>query len=247
MYKLTIVLKNNKNYGFEISSLLHGVIMENVSKEYADELHESGLKPYSQYVERIDDNVSWVITALNKRAKENILDSLMELNEVYLKYKNDKLEILDKQLEINNYKAFLKNTYFSACARKVEIRFVSPTAFKSGGKYHFYPTVEHIFKSLISKHDAMNENTEIYSEKLLLSIKENVEISNYKLRSTNFFLEGRRIKSFMGNIVITVRGTQQFVNLINMLCEFGEYSGIGIKTAIGMGAVHVKQISRKER
>ena len=40
-------------------------------------------------------------------------------------------------------------------------------------------------------------------------------------------------------------GPQQFVNLMNLLVRIGEYSGVGIKTAMGMGAVEI--IERKEK
>lgn len=33
-----------------IGSVLHGVLMELVGTEYAGQLHETGLRPYSQYV-----------------------------------------------------------------------------------------------------------------------------------------------------------------------------------------------------
>ena len=61
-----------------------------------------------------------------------------------------------------------------------------------------------------------------------------------------FHLEGIKIPSFVGNITLKINGTRQFVNLINMLCEFGVYSGVGIKTAIGMGSIGVSQKSGKE-
>ena len=33
-----------------IGSVLHGVLMELVGTEYAGQLHETGLRPYSQYI-----------------------------------------------------------------------------------------------------------------------------------------------------------------------------------------------------
>ena len=32
-------------------------------------------------------------------------------------------------------------------------------------------------------------------------------------------------------------GTKTMTNFANMLFEFGEYSGVGIKTALGMGCI----------
>jgi CRISPR/Cas system endoribonuclease Cas6 (RAMP superfamily) len=36
-------------------------------------------------------------------------------------------------------------------------------------------------------------------------------------------------------------------NFLNMLLTFGEYSGIGIKTSIGMGAYRLRVIERKPK
>ena len=50
-------------------------------------------------------------------------------------------------------------------------------------------------------------------------------------------IENRYALSFTGNIKIRIKGDEQFISYIRMLCRFAEFSGIGIKTAIGMGQV----------
>ena len=42
---------------------------------------------------------------------------------------------------------------------------------------------------------------------------------------------------------IKINGTNQIVSLLHMLLAFGEYSGIGIKCALGMGAVAIEERS----
>ena len=109
------------------------------------------------------------------------------------------------------------------------------------GRYRNYPVVSNIFKSLINKHDSISEKTEFYSEELIEQIENGVEIVKYRLRSTFFHLEGVRIPAFLGSITLHIRGSKQFVNLINMLAKFGEFSGVGIKCGIGMGAIEIKE------
>lgn len=46
-----------------------------------------------------------------------------------------------------------------------------------------------------------------------------------------------KIPAFIGEVIINVRGPQQLSNLANMLIEFGTYSGVGIKTGMGMGGI----------
>ncbi|NWO23576.1 MULTISPECIES: CRISPR system precrRNA processing endoribonuclease RAMP protein Cas6 [Mogibacterium] len=247
-YKLKIILDNSNKYDYKISSLLHGVLMQYISLEYADELHKNGLKPYTQHFEIEEENIIWTITTLTEEAKKNIIDKLVAANpdELYLEYKDDSLKVLKLELEKTEYSELLEKTYFGNCARIVRITFKTPTAFKVSGNYQFYPTVEHIFGSLIRKHDQVSEGTKIFSEEIMDEINEHVSIAGYNLRSRMFHLEGIKIPSFVGNITLKINGTRQFVNLINMLCEFGVYSGVGIKTAIGMGSIGVSQKSGKE-
>ena len=39
-------------------------------------------------------------------------------------------------------------------------------------------------------------------------------------------------------------GPQQMVNLMHMLLHFGTYSGVGIKTAMGMGGFQIEERKR---
>lgn len=246
--RLTIILDNSKGFDYRISSLLQGVLMEFIPTEYADKLHEDGLKPYTQYVRLRDNELIWTITALSREAKENVIEPIANSGskEIFLEHKDTSLKILRQELRGITYRELMNETFFGNCSRIVTLRFLTPTAFKVDGKYQFHPTVEHVMSSLIRKHDSVSQGTEIYSEELMKQISEDVNIIGYKLQSINFHLEGVKIPSFIGSITIRIGGQQQFVNLINMVCAIGEYSGVGIKTAIGMGALSAEQ-KRKGR
>ena len=80
-----------------------------------------------------------------------------------------------------------------------------------------------------------------------IQIEKYIEITDYRLMSTYFHMEGVKIKSFKGKLTFKIHGPKQFVNLINMLLRFGEYSGVGIKASIGMGAINVETKERRNR
>lgn len=136
-------------------------------------------------------------------------------------------------------------TFFGECARYITIRFKTPTAFKKDGKYLFHPTVWHIFKSLTNKFDACSFDSEIGFQKNLEDIEKYVEIIKYSLKSTFFYLESIKIPAFVGTVTLKIGGPQQLVNLIHLLLRFGEFSGVGIKCAMGMGAIKI--LERKEQ
>ena len=75
---------------------------------------------------------------------------------------------------------------------------------------------------------------------------EKAVLTRYELRSTSFSLEGVRIPSFVGRMTLKMTGTQTMSNFARMLFDFGCYSGIGIKTALGMGAVRILKEGKEE-
>ena len=237
--KLGCCLETSLSY--QMSSLFHGFLLEQVDYEYGMYLHQSNLKPFSQYLLLHKDEAFWVINAFNQEAYEQIIVPMLqdELQEIYLKHRDINLPIIEKTYEMLDVDALMEQTVCSTCSRYLNIRFATPTAFKSDGEYVFYPTVRHIFNSLIQKFDAMNEQLEIYTPELLNDIEGNLKISRYNLRSTYFSLEGVKIPAFVGEITVKVRGPQPLVNIVHLLAQFGEYAGVGIKTAMGMGRIEI--------
>ena len=62
-----------------------------------------------------------------------------------------------------------------------------------------------------------------------------------------FHLEGTSIPAFMGHMEVHINGPQPLVNLIHLLLRYGEYAGVGIKTAMGMGAMRITDKGKGER
>ncbi|MBQ6583046.1 MAG: CRISPR system precrRNA processing endoribonuclease RAMP protein Cas6 [Mogibacterium sp.] len=245
--KLTIQLNKFEGLNYGVSSLMQGVLMEHIDPAYAEKLHEQSLNPYSQHIEIRPDCVDWIICTVTEEAREQIIVPLMaeDLQSIWLEHKQLRLEVLGKTLEEMTYDELLERTYFAECPRYVTVEFRTAAAFKVNGNYQFYPTVEHLLMSLIRKHDRFAGRFEIYTDKIEQELRENIQITDYRLRSTRFHLEGVRIPSFLGSVTLRIGGPRQFVSLINMLLAFGEYTGVGIKTGLGMGAVTVTQ-HRKE-
>lgn len=242
--KVSFVLDKGDNKIVQsMSSMFHGYMMENIDSAYACYLHEISLRPYSQNIRFNSQEVIWEINALTKDAHENILRELVngDNNKVVLTKKSIELPI--KSYETNNisYDELIEESFFGDSERYFNINFYSPTAFKSNGEYEFFPTVRLIFNSLISRYDEFSKDSEIGTDNLLEHIMENVRIVNYNLRSTYFHVEKVKIPSFKGQITLRVKGNSQFTNLIKMLLRYGEYSGVGIKTALGMGAYELTQ------
>lgn len=239
----TIKIELNEPENFKlncnISSLLHGYIMENVGSEFANEMHISDIRPFSQSLSR-DNSGRWVwrVTALTDSANENIINMLTEQKNIYLKYKDLQFDILNYSVHRTSYEQLFENNYLqNDISRYISFKLITPTAFKSNGRYINYPDLRLFFMSLIKKYDKNSDSTQIFDEKLIKKLTTDVEIVKYNLRSTYFSLEGVKIPSYWGDITIKVNCDIVTVKLVNMLVDFAQYSGVGIKNALGMGGL----------
>lgn len=220
--------------------------MESIETDYADFLHNNFINPYSQFI-KIENGVNtWHIKTLTTVAREKIITPLLKEDILEFTLKHDDLKVKVKSKELNNVtvKSLMESFYEEKCSRLVEINFITPTAFKRNGRYYFMPDIELIYGSLMKRWDAISDTVKMFDEETFLQLVENTEIVSYNIFSTGFHLENIRIPSFMGSITIKIKGTQTMTNFANMLFKFGNYSGVGIKTSLGMGAIITKQKRR---
>ena len=220
-----------------LGSLFQGFIMENIDVEYVEELHISTLHPYSQYITVNNNKLIWTLNTLNAEAKEKIADILKNKKIIDIKHKDREYKVSSVTEKNISYKDLVKECYLKDGQRRLKITFLTPTSFKQDGKYAIFPSVRLIFQSLMMKFDKASTQMEVFGKDILETFEKHVEISMYKLRSTSFHLDGTKVPAFIGDVTIVVKGPVQLVNLANMLLTFGTYSGVGIKTGIGMGGI----------
>ena len=78
--KLEMKLDQKEGMTSQMSSSMHGALMELLLEEYAQRLHESRLHPYTQHLELRNGDWYWVVTALNEEASEKILEKTEKLH-----------------------------------------------------------------------------------------------------------------------------------------------------------------------
>lgn len=238
---ITLKYEGETQLDYHIAPLMHGILMENVQREYGEELHGNQLHPFSQSVSDIRSNqLNWRICTLTQEAKEEIIDRILLKDEFYLTYKDVVLSVKERKLRQISQDEMIQRYYFQDQPRRITVDFQTPASFKSGGRYMIMPDERLIFQSLIHKYNRSSSDTEIGCEELLEQIMQFVQIVKYRLRSVLFSMDGTRIPSFMGSVTFLIKGPQQLVNLLNLLLAYGEYTGVGIKTSLGMGRIKVE-------
>jgi CRISPR-associated endoribonuclease Cas6 len=235
----TIACEKAIKFSYQMGSAFHGVLMQNIPSEYAASLHSSRLNPYSQHLSYGSDGLRWTVCATTREAKSQIIDALENpaFNRFHLEQCDADCTVTDKTLETVALKELTRDFYNEDSERFFKLRFLTPTAFKSNERYVFLPDCRLIFRSLMSKYGASAENTDEADEDMLLELTEKTTIVKYDLRSVHYSLERAKIPSFVGELTIGVSGAQTLANYVRLLLRFGEYSGVGIKCSMGMGAI----------
>lgn len=238
--QLTLKLKGEEPLSYQMSSRFHGFMMEQLPRDYGEVLHRSQLHPYSQYLEKRENQWYWVVQCLTKEAAEIIIEKgLSHTDEIVLNNRNTVIKVTEKKYQSLSMKEIAEEFYWSQCSRIIRIRFVTPTAFKQKGAYLFFPDIRCIYQSLMNKYDAVVTNETMMDEDTLNYFCDNTLIIGYDIKSVFYHLEHIKIPAFIGSVTFRITGSQTMVNFANALFCFGEYSGIGIKTSLGMGAIHI--------
>lgn len=228
-------------FGYYQSSNLQGILMEQVDAEYARQMHEQGLKPYSQYLE--PQTKEWVIKTCTKEAYQAMILPLSdpEFMQFTIEKKGMQVKILNKSTNMLPKKELLEEFYSDACSHYLNLEFLTPVSFKSNGRYQIMPEVRYLYQSLMNKYSAASAEMDMYDEETLEQLSGHSRIVRYRLKSTFFPVEGVKIPSFKGEVSIKIDGTDTMAKYARLLARFGEYSGVGIKTAMGMGALKIKE------
>lgn len=223
-------------------SLLHGVLMEHIDSTYAELLHQQSLRPYSQYLyfDKERAGVYWRLTSLNKQADDELLGAAFSLPAtVYLKKKQMEVQLVSKEyLPETSYAAIAEKCFAQPLAGKyLSCNFLTSCSFKSEGQYVIFPQPQFLLGSLIKRWNSFADKERLDALGLAQDLAQETFVADYKLSLRSFSVDSARIPAFRGLYVLGMKNNVMCNRIIAMLGEYANYSGIGIKTALGMGAV----------
>jgi len=233
--------KGEARPSYNWGSLMHGVLMEILPDDTVNSLHESNLRPFSQYVVPLtDSSLEWHIGIWDKEVGEAIARTVMPLTNIQLKHKNIMLEVAETTRSMKSEHDFFAH-FFSTdnLCRRYQLEFVTPCTHKSDGEYVLYPTPKLIIQSLHARFCAFAQDFSLDDEQTMMQLVEHTRVTRYSLRSALYHLESIKVNGYMGRITLSIRGPEQLARLTGMLLSFAEYAGIGIKTSLGMGGCRV--------
>jgi CRISPR-associated endoribonuclease Cas6 len=160
-----------------------------------------------------------------------------------LEFLGAKFEVCDRQDEITSY----EELYTTLVANEPEpihrfnLQFITPTAFAQGHNHLPLPLPSLMFRSWLER---WNEFAAVYlgGDELIAYFESAVLIRSHQIKTRSFQLPRGYINGFVGNVnlQISYRIDALLVNVANLLIQYSQYSGTGIKTRLGMGQTQPK-------
>lgn len=231
-----------------MGSIFHGALMDMLPEEISEVLHSQNLRPYSQFVHfvRSTEEQLWEFGTLTDEIHNIFLEVLLDKETVFLKQKGYELKCSLLSSDFCTYEAMADKVFQGDKAPwGVRISFSTPASFKRDEEYMLFPDTKLIMNSLLNRWRSFAPIL-LEEENLAETLANCCSISKYELRSQKFYLEGRGITGFVGCVQLGFRGNEMVRRIMGLLMLLAPYSGIGIKTALGMGAVSTELMYRED-
>ena len=238
-YKIPLKAENGRLRP-EHAYALYGELMSRIDGGVADELHTDGFTPISQHLESGINGAEWIVSTFDDDVSEAFLDAINDVREITLRDSGIKLSVSEAVIESGtDFEKLLSESADEPRPAWRRIEFTSPTGFKSEEQHVLFPTSDLILKSLILKWNAACPDFLLEDEELMKMLLSGVSISGYRLASYDYRMKNQHIRSFTGSVTLRAKLSAPLEKLYEMLLRFGGYSGVGIKTALGMGGMKV--------
>ena len=222
-------------------SMLHGLLMEHLPEPWPEELHLDELRPFSQWVEvKSAESFIWHIASLRDDLSEVIESLLCEKTEFEMKHNGAKLTVVSVEKKHCTLAEYMKQFFLAeeACPG-VFLTFRTPATHKSMGQYAAFPSVELIAGNIRKRLCAIAPDFALADDEAYEQVLQYTRLQRYKLESARYQLEGTGVIGYTGRIELRFYGPDPLRRLAGALFAFAEWSGVGIKTALGMGGCMV--------
>lgn len=205
--------------------------------EVANVLHEQGETPLSQclWYDRITERSYWKVSVFGESLVGTVAPVLDELSELKLNTGTVSLRCTEKTQF--STEAFVASALSAPVSNRCTLRLPVTASFKQNGRYVLLPQEHLILQSLLNKWNAFCPEIPLDDPDAVRMLENGILISDYSLRSGRYPLKDQKIPGFYGSLTMYAALPAPLMEIWNILCHFSEYSGVGIKTALGMGGI----------
>lgn len=225
---------------------LYGELCARMEPALADTLHLCEITPLRQHLRRGEQpgQYVWVLDLFDQTA--SLVGLLQSMSVIHLDCCPAPLEVVEcRVLQPVSAVDLLHSSQSQPTSTLYRISFETPCTFKVAGRYVLFPSEKLIVQSLFQRWNGLMECT-MQDEEALQMLTAGLTISRYRLHSQEYRIKGQRINGFSGSVEIYAKLSPPMQELWKLLLEFAPYGGIGIKTALGMGAVTTEPVLPKQ-
>ena len=217
---------------------IYAWLLSQIPAPYGTFLHEQGQKPISQYLykERETGQFIWTISCMDTASHEILAPILRSLHEIPLRAGLLQTSLLDT-VSAQSMESLMELARKQSDAPFFHLAFRSPTSFKHDGAYVIFPETSFLIQSLAEKWTAAFPNYPLNDPEALAVFRQGLKITDYRLQSCRFSLKNAQIPACIGEIAVKVSLPSPMMELWKALVSFSRFSGVGIKTTLGMGGV----------
>ena len=242
-FEVALALPEGKYVVSSMGSVLHGMLMEHLSSPLASRLHAEELRPYSQsvYFDRERQQAFWRFGVFDEALYAELADFFAVPRSVELRQKHYTIKLGELKMRKETSFEGLADEVFQreSAPRGITCRFRTATSFKQAGAYQIFPSERLLVQSLLLRWQHFSRDVRLEEENLAEKLAGCCSIRRYRLQSAPFSLEHQVICGFRGELGLVFYGNEMVRRILGLLFSFAPFAGIGIKTALGMGAVEV--------
>lgn len=238
-YDLTLTAEDPKLLYPDCAYRLYSWLLSRIPREQGERFHLQEDHPVSQYIcrEKDDATARWQVNLLTEQAI-SLFSPILEAQEEIVLHAGTLSVLACTKGPVKSPRELLLEAA-EANGGRVRLRFRAPTSFRQNGAYVRFPQERLILRSLANRWNSFCPEYPLDDEDALRMLEQGIRITDYSLRSQRYSLKESCIPGFVGSLTLSASLPAPLVQLWNTLLCWAPYSGLGIKTALGMGGVSV--------
>lgn len=160
-----------------------------------------------------------------------------------LEFLGAKFDVINREDEITSYEELYTNLVANEPepVKRFELQFRTPTAFTQNRVNLPLPLPSLMFRSWLER---WNNFAPVYlgSDELIVYLNGAIALSQHKIHTTTFAIQKGYVSGFIGNVRLKVlhHTDPLLANVANLLVQYSQFAGTGVKTRLGMGQTDVK-------
>ncbi|MBE9095868.1 CRISPR system precrRNA processing endoribonuclease RAMP protein Cas6 [Tychonema sp. LEGE 07203] len=231
-------------YHLELVKELHRRLELEVGTETVPSVTFSGIQGFCQVSQDFqtftpDEFYTLSLSGL----QENAAKAIASLNlSPSLEFLGAKFDIINREDEITSYEQLYTELVANEPEpiRRFDLKFTTPTAFAQGSTHLALPVVNLMFRSWLER---WNHFAPVYlgSDELIAYLNQAVLLKHHKIQTRSHQLPRGYVNGFVGQVTLQIpyRTDSLLANVANLLIQYSQYSGTGIKTRLGMGQTNI--------